>query len=223
MSIDMNINEMFSERNQELFFNKLIMDLENNMDTFNLATKYIITIEIAKLLSSLKRIYDKYSVEIEDDKIKEFLSRTKTNLLESVGIAVSDKYSTNKKYVRDSEGRPINRTYLKDYHGHIDESERSFEDTLSLAVKEETEVNLYETLVSLYPSKNEEMHFDVLSAVNKDFTGNLLTRIQRESKHRNMTLKNMSEETYHKYLELHKKSSGSQESVKKKIKKDKKA
>lgn len=223
MSIDMNINEMFSERNQELFFNKLIMDLENNMDTFNLATKNIITIEIAKLLSSLKRIYDKYSIDIDDTEIKELLSKTRTSLLESVGIAVSDKYCTNSKYVENSQGRPINKSYLKDYHSHIDESERNFEDTLSLAVKEETEVNLYENLVALYPSKNEEMHFDVLTTINGDFTGNLLNRIQGESKHRNMTLKNMSEETYHKYLELHKKSSGSQESVKKKIKKDKKA
>ena len=49
------LKEMFNEKNQSLFLNKLIMDLENNTDTFKLATKNIVKIEIAKLLSSLRK------------------------------------------------------------------------------------------------------------------------------------------------------------------------
>ena len=50
------LKEMFNEKNQSLFLNKLIMDLDNNTDTFKLVSKNIIKIEVAKLFSSLKRV-----------------------------------------------------------------------------------------------------------------------------------------------------------------------
>lgn len=201
-----NINEMFDEKNQSLFINNLIVNLDNNTDTFKLTVKNIIMIEIAKLLSSLKKIYDKYDVEFTEEKLKELLNSTKKDLFEDIGVVIENRKTSNKEYI-EKEPLKINKTYLKGYHKHIDETENTFEGVVNIGIKEDTDVKLYESLISLYPSKNEEMHFDVLKTINMDFTNTLISRVVEENKHRNKTLKNMSEATYEKYLELSKNSS----------------
>lgn len=218
MNID--INEMFSEKNQNLFLNKLVLDLDNNTDTFKLAAKHIVMIEIAKLLSSLKKVYTKYSVTTDESKIKDLLNGAKSGLLENINIVISDKCDINKKYIEEEHPKTLDRSYLKKYHRHIDDSETTFESSVNLGVKEEMVVKLYNSLIGLYPCVNEQMHFDLVQAVNVDFTNNVINRIIEESKHRNMTLKNMSEETYKKYLELSRSSDVISKSKKVKVKKD---
>lgn len=220
MSIDVSLSEMFNEKNQLLFINKLMMDLDNNTDTFKMATKNIVMIEIAKLLSSLRRIYNKYSITIDDEKIKSLLNKTKTVLLEDIEIVIADKQSNNREYVESSRSTNISKKYLKDYHNYVDETEESFEGSLSLAIKEDTDVQLYNSLIALYPCVNEEMHYDMLTTINVDFTNNLINRIVDEGRHRSMTLKNMSEETYQKYLELSKSSATAKSGSKIKSKKN---
>lgn len=215
MSIDMNIDEMFSEKNQFLFLNKLIMDLENNTDTFKIASKSIVMMEIAKLLSSLKKMYDKYSVNYDETKIKELLTGTKKSLLEDINAAISNRYATIKNHIDVQNKQSINKEYLKKYYSHIDESETIFENDLNVEIKQDTEVVLFEQLIKLYPSVSEEMHNDMLVIVNIELTQNLISRIIDESTHRSKTLKNMADESYKKYLELNKSSVVPKKMVKK--------
>lgn len=204
MGIDENINAMFNEKNQALFCNKLGMDIDNNADTFKLATKNIVMIEIAKLLSSLKRVYGDYSVELDDDKVKDLLSGTKNVLLEDIYIIIDDKAKSNKDYIDEHNTDSIDSKYVKKFHKHIDDSETSFEDALSLSVKEHAEVDLCSSLLALYPCADEDMHGQILELVNIKFGETLINRIASEGVHRNLTLKNMTDETYRKYLELNK-------------------
>jgi len=200
------IKEMFSEKNQSLFFNKLIMDLENNTDTFKLATKNIVKIEIAKLLSSLRKIYYSFSVPIDEEKVKELLSLTKNSLLTDINILIDKKYDGNSDFIKDKD-EPINSKYVKSYHKHIDKVESEFEGSLKLAVCEQAEIVLYTELIKLYPCVNEDMQQEMLKKINLDFSNTMINRIVDESVHRNRTLKNMSDETYKSYLNLNKNSS----------------
>jgi len=206
MNIDIDINDMFSEKNKDLFLNKLILDLGNNTETFKLATKHIVMIEVAKLLSSLKRIYDKYSISYVENDIKGLLSETKTTLLEDVNVLIDEKNSNNASYVDSNRSKQVNKKYLKDYHRHIDESDSTFQDGLKLAVSEASEISLYNSLIGLYPCSNEEMQQDILQIVNVDFSNTIIARVSAESKLRSRTLKNISEEDYQKYLEFSKNS-----------------
>ena len=54
MNIDVDINEMFNEKNQTIFLKTLKTELINNCETFKLSSKHAVMMEIAKLLSSLK-------------------------------------------------------------------------------------------------------------------------------------------------------------------------
>lgn len=202
------LKEMFNERNQNLFFNKLIMDLENNTDTFKLSTKNIVKIEIAKFFSSLRKIYDKYSIQIEEETIKEILSASKKSLLSDINLLIDEKCDKNKNYINNvDKAGVINKKYIKDFHNRIDENEQEFEESLHLSVCEEAEIGMYSSLIKLYPCVNEEMHQEILYKINLDFSPNLINRVTSESRHRNMTLKNISEETYKSYLNLNKNSS----------------
>ena len=212
------LKELFNERNQSLFFNKLIMDLENNTDTFQLATKNIIKMEIAKLLSSLRKIYNDYSVKIDEDKIKALLSNSKNSILADINILIDNKSKNNKKYINNSDKSSVStKKYIKTYHKFIDENEDEFKETLKLAVREEAELGIYTSLINLYPCVNEEMQQAILEKINLDFSNSLINRISSESFHRNMTLKNMSEETYKSYLNLNKQSSKIEKNSKVKV------
>lgn len=220
MNIDIDIDELFNEKNQTLFFKNLITCLDNNTDTFKLSTKTIVMMEIAKLLSNLKRLYDKYSIDLDDAKLKEVLNNSKKSLLDEINVIIDNKNSSNKTYVNESNSKQINKTYLKEYHKHIDRTEVSFSETVDLVVKEGTEVSLYKDLTALHPCSNEEMQLELLHIINIDFTNNLIARITGESALRSMTLKNMSEETYQKYLELRKNAEPNSPVAKRKVKKD---
>ena len=216
------LKEMFNEKNQSLFFNKLIMDIDNNTDTFKLATKNIIKIEIAKLLSTLRKMYTDYLATIEEDKIKQILSKCKNTLLEDVNILIDRKSDDNKKHVNNTnKAGEINSKYIKSFYKHIDSVEKSFEDTLKFAVMESSDGYLYTELVRLYPCVNETMQQDLLTKINLDFSNNLIKRITDESLHRNKTLKNISDETYKNYLNLNKNSSKIEKNSKVKIIKNK--
>lgn len=214
-NVDIDINEMFSEKHQKMFFDKLRLDLDNNTDTFKLATKNIIKIEMAKLLSSLKKIYDKYSLDIDDELIKQILNDSKNSMLESTMIVIDEKRDKNKNYVSNQENQSSNtKKFLKEYSKQIDDNELPFEENLNLAIKEETEVSLYNKLMNAYSCVNEGMHQDILTTININFSQTLFNRISGESMHRNQTLKNMAEETYKKYLDLDKSRIVKNESVK---------
>lgn len=202
------LKEMFIEKNQSLFFNKLIMDLENNTDTFKLSTKNIVKIEIAKLFSSIRKCYNKYSVNIDEQKVKEVLSNSKNSILSDINLLIDNKCDSNKKYIntKDDEST-INNKYVKSYHKHIDEVEHEFESNLKLVICENVEIGLYSVLTRLHSCVNEEMHNELLKKINLEFCSNLINRIKDESVHRNRTLKNMSDETYKSYLNLNKNSS----------------
>ncbi|MBQ7137220.1 MAG: hypothetical protein IJO43_04520 [Bacilli bacterium] len=216
--MDIDINEMFSEKNQTIFLNKLQMDLSNNNDALTLATKHIVMMEFAKVLSSLKKMYEKYSVDYDEEELKQLLSKTKNALLDDINAVIDDKFKNNDDYVEQSKGKEIRKTYLKQYHQHIDDNDNTFNENVLLAVQTNSEVNLYEDLVRLYPCASEEMQQELLQMINVDFSKRISTRVIQESKLRSMTLKNISEETYQKYLDLSRNSSvlGSGSKVKKK-------
>lgn len=220
MEMDENINAMFTEKNQELFFNKLGMDIDNNADTFKLASKNIVMIEIAKLLSNLKRVYGSYSIELDDDKVKKILADTKNVIMDDIFVIIDEKANSNKKYIEDHNKDKVDSKCVKKFHKHIDDSEVDFEETLSLSIKEHAEVNLCSSLLALYPCVDEQMHGQVLENVNIKFGENLINRITNEGVHRNLTLKNMVDETYKKYLELNKNRMPLHEKEKVKIKKE---
>lgn len=216
MNID--LKEMFSEKNQDLFLNKLTIDLDNNTDTFKLTSKNIIKIELAKLLSSLRRIYNKYSVSIDEEKLKEILSSNKNILLTDINILIDKKCAQNKEYIKKTNKKDnCNNKYIKAYHKHINNVEQEFEDNLNLTIRESAEISIYKKIISIRSCINEEMHQDILKTIDVDFASNLLARITEESIHRNRTLKNISEETYRWYSNLNKTSSKMDNNSKKKI------
>lgn len=214
-NVDIDINEIFSEKHQKMFFDKLRLDLDNNTDTFKLATKNIIKIEIAKLLSSLKRVYDKHSVDIDDEIIKQILNDSKNSMLENTMIVIDEKHDKNKEYINTKESQyNITKKFLKEYHKQIDDNETPFEETLNLSIKEEAEVLLYNKLINAYSCVNEEMQHDILTIININFSQTLFNRISGESVHRNQTLKNIAEETYKKYIDLDKSRTSQKENIK---------
>ena len=206
MSIDMDINEMFNEKNRDIFLNKLLMDLDNNTDTFKMTTRNIVKIEIAKLGSSIKKIYDKYHIEYKEEKIKEIFKENQEKLLEDLSLLIEEKKQKNGSFISENRDNKINKIYLKDYAKKIEENDNLFDESLKLTISEHIESSLYSSLLRVYSCTSEQMHQDLLYAINFDCCNKMITRILSESKQRSGNLKNMSNEAYDKYLLLEKNS-----------------
>lgn len=220
MSID--LKEIFNEKNQDLFFNKLIMDIENNIDTFKLSTKNIVKIEIAKLLSLLRRLYYKYSISIDEDSLKEILGKSKNIILKDVNELIDKKCERNQEFIKNTDrNQPSNIKYIKSYHKHINDVEKSFEEDLKFSIRKTSGEEILSKIVALKPCINEEMHQEIQKIIDVDFPSILISRITDESIHRNRTLKNISEETYRWYSNLNKMSSKIESSSNKKKLKNK--
>lgn len=218
MNIDVDINEMFNEKNQTIFLKTLKTELINNCETFKLSSKHAVMMEIAKLLSSLKRIYDKYGIVFDEIEIKKILTNSKNGLIEGVNILIDDRTSKNEAYLNNGQNKKMNKVFLKDYHKEIDSNEESFNDSLTLVINENAEVGLYKTLVSLYQCTSDEMQQDLLKVINVDFSRAIISRIREQNKYRSMTLKNMSTEAFDKYLEISRRTTSLVSPTKVKIK-----
>jgi hypothetical protein len=206
MNIDVDINEMFNEKNQTIFLETLKTELINNCETFKLSSKHVIMMETAKLLSALKKIYDKYKISIDEVEVRRLLINSKNGLIEGVNILIDDRTSKNHAYLDGSQNKKKNKSFLKDYHKEIDSNEEAFNAALTLVVNESAEIGLYKSLVSLYQCSSEEMQQDLLKAINVEFSRTIISRIVEQNKYRSMTLKNMSSESFDKYLEISKKT-----------------
>lgn len=216
--MNMDLKEMFNEKNQDIFLKKMIIDLDNNIDTFKLSSKNIVKIEIAKLLSSLRRMYFKYSIQIDDLKMKDLLSKSKNELLTKINLLIDKKSTQSKEYIENkNKNDAINNKYIKAYHKHINCVEKKFEDNINVEVRQIAEIELIKSLVKIQPCLNEEMHQELLKIVNVEFSRTVIGRIIDESIHRNRTLKNISEETYEWYSNLNKTSLKIESSSKKKM------
>lgn len=215
--MDIEISNMFSEKNQEIFTNKLRLDLERNSEAFKTTTQDKAKLSVAELFASLKMIYSKYKIDIDSNNLKELLSTLKRSLLEDLEDLIDDKQQNNFKYITDNNTQTINKTYLRNYHCHIDDSEDTFEENLPLVIHEPA-TKFYNDLLNIYLCKDEEMQNAVYCLINNDFPNKLIKRIIDESKLRNTTLKNMSEETYEYYQNLNssnKPNKGKNKSLKK--------
>lgn len=206
MDIDIDINELFNEKNQTIFLETLKTTLINNSETFKLSSKHIVMMETAKLLSSLKKIYEKHKISIDDVAVRRLLIHSKNGLIEGVNILIDDRTAKNQRYLDNSQTRKKNKTFLRDYHKEIDHNTESFNDALTLIVNENAEIGLYKSLVSLYQCTSEEMQQDLLKVINVDFSRTIISRIAEQNKYRGMTLKNMSTESLEKYLEISRKT-----------------
>lgn len=221
MNIDVDINEMFNEKNQTIFLKTLKTELINNCETFKLSSKHAVMMEIAKLLSSLKRIYVKYEITFDEASIKQILTNSKKELIEGVNILIDDRTSKNQSYIEDGQNKKMTKAFLKDYHKEIDSNEEAFNDSLTLVVNENAEVGLYKALVSLYQCTSDEMQQDLLKVINIDFSRTIISRIIEQNKYRSLTLKNMSSEAFDKYLEISKKTTSLTSQSKVKVKTEK--
>jgi len=203
--MSMNLTEEFLKKNQDLFFNKLILDLENNTDTFKLTTKNIVKIEFAKLLSSLRRFYSKYSMVVNEEDLKSILGNNKKELLQEIELLIDEKNNDNKEYIQTNK-EPTNKQYIKLYGKHINSTEEKFEQDLKVAILKNAEVVLCQNIIKMKVCSSEQAHEEIIKVINMDFCETLINRIIDESIHRNRTLKNISEETYKWYSNLNKTS-----------------
>jgi len=206
MSIDIDINGIFNEKNQSIFLETLKTELINNGATFKLSSKHIIMMETAKLLSALKKIYEKYQISIDEVECRRILIHSKNCLIEGVNILIDDRTSRNQEYLDDNQQKKKNKTFLKDYHKEIDHNAEVFNESLTLVVNENAEIGLYKALASLYQCSSEEMQQDLLKAINVDFSRTIISRIAEQNKYRSMTLQNLSTESFNKYQEISKRT-----------------
>jgi len=200
--MDNDIKVMFEKKNRELLFQKLILDLENNTDTFKKTIKYKIGMEFALLVSSLKKIYAKNGVFINDKNLNEILNESHHELIKKIRSLAETKQKNNRNYIEEPvDDSLVKHEYIEEYHSHIDKTEETFESDLELNIRQTIGVELHNAIVNFSKIKTEEMKNQIYKKLTDEMPTSLIKKIKDDSNIRNLTLKNMSEETFKEYEE----------------------
>ncbi len=200
--MDIEINEMLNEQNRKLFIKKLKLDLDSNSEVTLLTITNIVKIEIAKLLSSLKKIYLKYEIAFDDTLFKDILLEAKKVIISDMETLIEDRKEKINNYTDYDNNLQINKKYINDYGQYIDELQKEEEDNVKLSVSEVASSKIYQEITNRKLFEKEDIQLVVYEQINSIFANDVGKRITDEVKLRNNTLKNMSRETYSYYKDL---------------------
>ena len=146
--MDIEINEMLNEQNRKLFIKKLKLDLDSNSEVTLLTITNIVKIEIAKLLSSLKKIYLKYEIAFDDTLFKDILLEAKKVIISDMETLIEDRKEKINNYTDYDNNLQINKKYINDYGQYIDELQKEEEDNVKLSVSEVASSKIYQEITN---------------------------------------------------------------------------
>lgn len=196
------IEEMFNEKNKEIFYNKIGLDIDNNSDSEKQSTTRLIQTEMLRAKTELKRIYDSNDIVIDEDKLLQLLMNEQDHLIDFIDIKIEDKANQRKQFLQDDKAEKINKQYVKKFHNIVDSTSHKFNNSIELFAKKTISVELVSNILKFQKSKSENMHDDITSFFTKYLSNKIITRTIAESKLRSNTLKNFSLATYEKYTTL---------------------
>lgn len=200
--MDIDISNMFNEENKKIFFRELKLNLNNNTEALDLSCNNIVRGEFAKLVSALKKLYMKYSIKVDKEKLKEILSEGQRNILADLNTLIQARKERNIEYLDQNENININKKFINAYNKYVDLNCSDFISSFRLSISEQANKILYGRLSEEYPCTNDEMHNELFQQINNDFVNTIINRTESENKFRDQTLQNMTLGSYEHYMEL---------------------
>lgn len=206
--MDMDINKMFQDKNKEIFKNSLILEMERNLEALKNTTDNCVALEINKLAIFFTKYFNESNIKFKKEELLGLLYREKSEINNIVNSKIEEKKVRLKENFlqKDIEENVLTEEYLNKYYEELSKETEKLNNDLDLLLKTEICTEFSPEIIKKYKLSSKEQEERINSRINILFKNTIISRIKEETMFRDESLKNMSIESYNKYLELNKRT-----------------
>lgn len=206
--MEIDINKMFKEKNKEIFKNSLTLEMERNLETLKNTTDNCVSLEINKLFLFLKSFFQENNIDYQKEELLGFLYRERKELNDIVNNKIEEKKNNIKNnFLNNNHDEEIlSEDFLNKYYEELRKETDRINNDIEVQLKEEICTVFVSELIKKYKLENNEQLERINSRINILFKENVISRIKEQILFRDDSLKNMTKESYKKYLDLNKKT-----------------
>src|SRR5574344_1336987 len=116
------IKDTFKEKNDQIYIEKMILDIENNLDSLKLTTTNFVFLYATKMLRKLSSFFKEVGVEYKMQDLNKMVEEEKTSVVELVNRLLEEKSN----YVKSSFVK--NQKINDDFSNIVDGSTKKFKE-----------------------------------------------------------------------------------------------
>lgn len=202
------INKMFLNKNKEIFKNSLELEMERNLEALKNTTDNCVALEVNKLYIFFKKYFQEIDLEYKKEELLGILYRERKNLNDIVNIKIEEKKQNIKKNYLGKEDteEELTQEYIDNYYNELVKETNRIKEDIDLEIKKEICTNFSPKIQKKYKLDSIEQVERINSRINVLFKDNVIKRMIEEIEFRDESLKNMSIESYKKYVDLNKRT-----------------
>ena len=197
--MDNTISAIFKEKNEKILFDKLLLDIDNNFDSLLLTINNKIALSTPKLIKKVNDILFNYQIDYDLKSLTELLNQE----VEKINKMVVDLLELKKTKLKEAIQNASSFT-TSEFDTDIDESTKKFREEFDVSMNKAIYLDLSGAISKNYNLKEEAIND--LNAYLNNYDMSVSNAIIDSIEYRDNTLKNITKETYNKYIELNNKT-----------------
>lgn len=197
--MDNTISAIFKEKNEKILFDKLLLDIDNNFDSLLLTINNKIALSTPKLIKKVNDILFNYQIDYDLKSLTELLNQE----VEKINKMVVDLLELKKTKLKEAIQKDSSFT-TSEFDTVIDESTKEFREGFDVSMNKVIYLDLSGAI-----SKNYNLEEEAINDLNtylNNYDMSVSDAIIDSIEYRDNTLKNITKETYNKYIELNNKT-----------------
>ena len=197
--MDNTISAIFKEKNEKILFDKLLLDIDNNFDSLLLTINNKIALSTPKLIKKVNDVLFNYQVDYDLKSLTELLNQE----VEKINKMVVGLLDLKKAKLKEAIQKASSFT-TSEFDTDIDENTKKFREEFDVSMNKVIYLDLSEAI-----SKNYNLEEEAINDLNtylNNYDMSVSDAIIDSIEYRDNTLKNITKETYNKYIELNNKT-----------------
>jgi hypothetical protein len=201
--MDKDINNMFKDKNKEIFINSLTVGMERNLESLKNTTDNCVSLEINKLYLFFVNYFQEIDLEYSKEALLGLLFKEKKKLNDIVNNKIEEKKQNIKTNFLENIDE-INDDFVEKYYEELKKETERIGEELDLLLKEEIRTQFSNNVTTKFKLDKEEQVERIHSRINVLFSDSVIAKIKEQTKFRDESLRNMAKESYEKYLDINK-------------------
>lgn len=204
--MDIDISKMFKDKNKEIFKNSLTLEMERNLETLKHTTDNCVALEINKLFLFFKKYFQEIGLTYKKEELLGILYKERKNINDIVNAKIEEKKNKIKENFlnKKTEDEVLTQEFLDNYYEELKKETTRINEEIAISVKKEVCTEFSPKMIKKYKLESIEQSDRINSRINGLFCENILSRVKEQTEFRDESLRNMSKESYNKYLDLNK-------------------